>query len=565
MHPMFAHPSASVMRQQAAWLADRLAAGWTELSAAAARLDADYAAGIDYSTDPAFTTPFQQALTAAQDAMPAFAPDEPWAAHIYAGSQYDNMVHLAKAGNVVSTLAVKTASASGATLKPGTVTGTGLDYYFEVRTLSNTEFPGWINDTAFTSPVVLVERNGTVLASGFVASSSYFSYLDVVGNTLRKITSFIATPIKPTDTFDVPVAKQMYEVRFFSGGVGAGAGTAEGRFAQDHYGNPQNFAFVHNVTGGAIEGLMLIPGAEAVLGDDVGSQVMQEALKKLITEMETMISSKGAQAITANDIYTLTFNTMKAAVDKFIAKLSENTQKAAWERLIRWVGWGGEKAVKTIMSLPGKVAKGGALANRAARLVSPESMMEVWLVAVDAAEGQSVKGSYFWTYDMSTSDMPVVSVKASWDVACAGVTDEISLTNKQDFVASISCASGKPASLSLEQNGVFMASSWTRSLGNGQSRVVTPTNITTIVPVLNQSYGSYQLLTQTGTFPLTVTGTDQGLAATWTFSGANQSIFLGPALQVTYDVTTVNADKSLAGTESKQWTLQFGALNLTSK
>lgn len=62
---------------------------------------------------------------------------------------------------------------------------------------------------------------------------------------------------------------------------------------------------------------------------------------------------------------------------------TERTQKRGWIRLARWVGAGGKKALKLVMSVPGKVAKGGALANRAARLTAPYSLTEVWYVAVD--------------------------------------------------------------------------------------------------------------------------------------------------------------------------------------
>lgn len=567
LHPMVAHPSASVMRQQTAWLSDKLAAGWTDLADAAKRYDTDLAAGTDIETDASFSAIFLRVLATVEAELPAFAPDEPWLAQ--SALTAEELVHLSHSPlNTVSSLKVETTTESSATLKPGTATGTGIDYYFEVRALPATDFPGWTNDSAFKTPPVAITRAQAVVATGFISSSSYFSYADIIGNSMKFITKLISSPVEPKSTFDVPAAKKVYEVRYFSGGVGTGLMDSMGAFTSANYPSQARSAFIHNIAGGAVEALSLIPGAEGILGDEVGAQVVQEAIQQLIVELETTLSAKGPSNITASDIYTLTFNILKTAVDKWIEKTTEQMQKKGWKKFIAWAGWGGKKALKMVMSVPGKVAKGGALANRAARLTSPESLMEVWLAAIEDGGGDAVSGTYASTYGTATSP-PIVDVTASWTVSCPSIKDERTLTNKQDFLAWSSCPTGKSGTLTLDTTAKFAANSWRQDLGGGRYTLTKPKTLQFIVPVMGQEYGgSLTLLSQEGgTFPVTVSAAgDLGLSADFTFNGPNQKIFLGPAFQMTYDVEYYNTDGSSSGTtESRKFVLQIGAFNFTSR
>ena len=54
---------------------------------------------------------------------------------------------------------------------------------------------------------------------------------------------------------------------------------------------------------------------------------------------------------------------------------------------VGWLVGGGKKVIKTVVGLPGKVAKGGALGNRAFRLANPDSVLEYTIVAVGFKPG----------------------------------------------------------------------------------------------------------------------------------------------------------------------------------
>lgn len=561
LHPELGHPSASVMRQQADWLVSKLSAGWPELAAAATQYDVDLAAGVDPWADPLFTTSLFAAFATVEAAMPAFVPDEPRAAKEV---RAEDLVHMAKGGNVVSTLVVDKVSEVSASFKPGTVTGTGLDFLWEVRALDAADFPGWTADYNFTNPQTIVARAQAVMASGFAPSSSYFSYLDIVGNALRLATATLSWLPDTKSTFEVPAVKRVYEVRFFSGAL-AGASPAELAFTDASYPRDARAALIHNIAGGFIEALSLIPGAEAVLGDEVGKQVVLEAFQTLILELESMMSAKGS-AITASDVYTLVHNTTKAAVDKFIDQSTQKAQAAGWAKFLNWAKWGGEKAVKVVMSVPGKVAKGGALANRVARLFSPDSLMEVWLIAVEDGGGPAVTGSYAWTHGSPTNP-PVIDVTATWTATCQSIEDELTLTNKQEFTSLLSCPAGKAVALSFDSTAVFADTGWRTTLGNGGYDITRGKTLQLIVPAMDQQYGSLSFLTQSGgAFPVTVSAAGAtGLNASFTFTGANQSVFLGPAYSVSYEVEHHTADNAISSTDPRQYYLQLGSFNFQSR
>ncbi len=371
-HPMFAHPAPDVQRRQLEWVATTLSANWVAVADAATRYDAALSAAADPFADPAFLAALHQALTDAELGLPLVAPLAEGGA-TQQGLTGASLVTLANGTRVVTRLE----SVGGKALKPGTDTGTALDYLYVVRPLPAAEFPLGKDDPAFLAAEALVVRSwGAPVASGYVAASSYASYADVVGNVMKWTTKLWSTPLAPDDDL-VMGAPGFYEVRFFSGALGVGTPAAEYDFAAGHFPAEARAAFIHNVTAGAFEAVSLVPGAGEVFGSEVGAQVGQEVVQQLVVDLEALLDSKGPALIEASDLYAIGFNAVKAAVDKASEKLTEDAQKSAWKQFFAWAKWGGKKAVKAVMDLPGKVARGGALAHRAARLTAPSSVMEL--------------------------------------------------------------------------------------------------------------------------------------------------------------------------------------------
>ncbi len=210
---------------------------------------------------------------------------------------------------------------------------------------------------------------------------------------MKWTTKFWSLPVAPSEEVALG-APGFYEVRFFSGALGVGTPANEYDFAAANFPADARAAFIHNVTAGAFEAVALVPGAGEVFGSEVGAQVGQEVVQQLVVDLEALLTAKGAALIEADDLYTIGFNAVKAAVDKATEKATEDAQKSAWKQFFEWAKWGGKKAVKAVMDLPGKVAKGGALAHRAARLTAPYSVMELHHAFVaEASLPETIRGS----------------------------------------------------------------------------------------------------------------------------------------------------------------------------
>lgn len=403
MHPMLGHPASDVSAEQLRWIVARMTSGWPCLERAAAAYDANLVARVDVSTDATFTTAWATCLDEAS-AMPVFAPtprdadqaqlersSQPDAARVarrFGADEKDVKYSVARDGVAVSNLAVESIDDTSVVMTPKTRTGTALDYYYTVSAIDDDRTKSGLESPVFAAPNRLALHGvGPVIAAGFIPASSYWSYLDVVGNTIRKVSSLVASAVIETPNNHVRMSKQhMYEVRLFSGGFGFGTNGAAYDFATANLSSEHYAALHQNVTMGVVELIGVIPGAGEVLAEGDGGKVLQAVVQRTIVEVQALILAKGAN-VSGEDLYRLMYNVFKTAVDKSIEVASVEAQTGVAKKLVGYVVSGGKKVFKTIVGVPGKVAKGGSLGNRAFRLADPESVLEYHVVAVGYAMG----------------------------------------------------------------------------------------------------------------------------------------------------------------------------------
>jgi hypothetical protein len=406
MHPVLAHPSLDVSTMQVGWMVARLGAGWPCVGDAAKAYDAALATGADFSNDTAFGTAFTTCLDDVAD-ITEFAPPMPSptsvSRHILQampGSAVSPSV--AQTGVVVGSLKQKAADASGATMTPATRTGTALDYRYIVRKLDPAAATGATSNAIFKSPnQLVVNPTSGQVADGYIPSSSYFSYLDVVGNTLKKLNGLVTstlgamTGLAPTK--DVLLAAPgTYEVRLISGGLGSGYGDPVASFAIQSLGPEYSAAFTNNLTIAAVEALTLIPGVNEMLGDDAGQKTLMAAVQQAVLEVQKLVaSSQTTTGITGTAIYDAMYTVLKKTVDTYISQVVDlgaaSPQQGWLRRGFTWAVSGGKKFVKFVGAIPARIAKGGAAANRVFRLAKPESVLEYFVVVVgDAAAAPQI-------------------------------------------------------------------------------------------------------------------------------------------------------------------------------
>ena len=327
---------------------------------------------------------------------------------------------LSSAEQVVTELDVSSESKAEVRFQAKTVVGTGLDYLFVVKPLSRGEFPSGLTDPNFVDPGAAdVFASGSAIAGGTVASSSYFSYLDVVGNSMNWISDKIAgaVSLSPNGEVALPVPESgvvFYEVRMFSGGYAGGADPAVAAVVSERFSEEASVAFRQNVATAIVELMGTIPGADAVLGDDTAGKVIQEATTQAVNQLFTLFNTTGAGSMTAEDVYSVLYNIAKSAVLKYADEATKSAQKGAVRRVLSWAAWGGKRAVKFVLDVPGKVAKGGSLANRAWRLYSPDSVMELWLVGVgDEGDLMRISGTQIFSLEDPNGEWTITGV-ADW-------------------------------------------------------------------------------------------------------------------------------------------------------
>jgi hypothetical protein len=396
MHPSLAHPSSDVSVEQLRWIASRMANGWPCLAQAAMVYDADLLARLDFSADANFTTAFATCLDDVAT-MPVIAPAVPTGkqnaqagrtGRLFASSDGPADVSVQSVGVAVSTVKQVSVDNKGVTMEPGTKNGTGLDYYYTVKQVDDSLAKSGTDSPVFASPNQFEIHSTTLsLASGFVPASSYWGYLDVIGNTFKKVTTLISSAVVDAPNRNVTLPSQhMYEVRFYSGGFGVGTTADAYAFATANFQAEHEMALFQNVTMAVVEVIALIPGAGEVLAEGDGGKILQAVVQKTIVDLRALIAAKGGN-VTGDDIYNLAYGVCKTAVDSTIITVTSDAQASVGKQFLGWLVGGGKKAIKAVMGLPGKVAKGGTLGNRAFRLANPDSVMEYTIVAVGYTPG----------------------------------------------------------------------------------------------------------------------------------------------------------------------------------
>lgn len=391
LHPDLAHPQGDVQRAQLEWMLGRLTGGWPALSAAAARYDALLAEGRAFDEDADFAIARTEALEDLRRDMPTPSPSlvrTTRAGLIVRGDDYA----LSPGGREVSTLAVRAVGATELELVVGTENGTGLDYLYQVRAADGLDPTGGLDAADFLSPSP--ERSygaGPVLASGHVPSSSYWRYVDVLGRAVDYASQLVTegTGIAPSATLRLARPTRgvgFYELRLFSGGWGVGRQAALTELARQRHPSEAGAAFRLNLAAALLETMSLVPGSEALLGDDAVAAAVQSASLAALTRIQAVLEVKGPAGLEAADVYAIVYDVAGSVVQSAAAEASKGAQRRGARRVIRWFGSGGKRALRFLFGVPGRIARGGALANRSFRLLVPDSVMEVWLIGLEAAD-----------------------------------------------------------------------------------------------------------------------------------------------------------------------------------
>ena len=385
MHPVLAHPSPDVSAEQLRWMVGKLSSGWPCVADAAEAYDAALVSGNDFSVDPAFSSAFLTCLEDVGD-IPEFTPPVPTEdqlATMEQGLETKPADYVSHQSDIeVSSLPLKSQDENGITVKPSTRRGTALDYLSIVTMLKPASMPDGMESPLFTNiDPYSPHASASTLASTFVPSDAYWSYLDIAGNTIRKVSGLIPglVSINPSSTVTMS-AGNFFEARFFSGGEDnkTGAFLFEAAAARSH-----------NITMAVVEALSVIPGVNEMLGNEAGQKTLEAAVKEAIARAEGLTG----RDLTVKNVYEATYGVLKKAVDTYVLEMAK--QSAATGVLAKaadWVFSGGKKVLKFVVSVPTKIAKGGAATNRTYRIVYPESTMEYYIVAVVGNEPDAGTG-----------------------------------------------------------------------------------------------------------------------------------------------------------------------------
>ncbi len=380
-HPMLAHPWPGAQQLEVSWLLTQISKGLAPFDQAAAAYDAAIANGRDLSTDSAFTSALAALVAKVVSDMPNIGPPPPSAAE--AGQALTAISFGYSSSNSLETQLTRVADDKKVTVTASNQVGTALDYYFEISKLSKADFPSGVESPPYqrVDHLRYLAPAGQV-ADGFVAARSYLSYVDVFNNAVTALSAYLGSKsIAPSSNVDLaPV--EFYEVRFLSGAFPGGLPQAEADFVQAHYAPQASATFNHNVAVAVVEAFSAIPGSDALLGDTAGKAVIQAAITQVGLELEALYHTKTASQVTGDDVWGIVYNTSKAALDTFAQKMSEKPIETGWRKALSYLKWGGERALKTVVAIPGAIGKGGAAANRALRLARPKSLTEVYILAV---------------------------------------------------------------------------------------------------------------------------------------------------------------------------------------
>lgn len=388
LHPMLAHPWPFVARDQLKWLVEHANGGWPALVDAARAYDAALSGGGDVETDAAFGAAFAQVLADVGTQMPEPAPPDPSIGMDEAAAGLEvppvNVVQ-ASTGVERSVLTEKARDTTSVTFTPSTSDGTSLDYLVVAGNVPEADAKPGKDGPDVTQVNAYVFRPDGAVWAGFVPASSYFGYADLVGKAMKYVKKGLASYVAPSPTQDIVLpGRKIYEVRFFSGGFQGGTDASVAAFTSTYYGSEAQAAFVHNLVIAAIEAIALVPGGEVVAGDEaIGQKVMEKAVPEFIKQFDALRNAKpDPAAVTAEDVYGIAYSVTKTVVEEVVSQATKGLRTAATEKVMTWLSEGGQKALKLAMSVPGKLAKGGALADRAVALARPSSVMEHHAIAV---------------------------------------------------------------------------------------------------------------------------------------------------------------------------------------
>jgi hypothetical protein len=137
------------------------------------------------------------------------------------------------------------------------------------------------------------------------------------------------------------------------------------------------------------------------------------------------MNAKGGN-ISGEDVAQLMYNVCQAAINTLAEQAAQAAAlKKAKQSFRDWFLSGGKKALKTLLSIPSKIAKGGALASRAYNLVTPESIMEYYVVAVGIPDQPdagvpSTRKKFTMSYQLQNSPHPFT------DIGCYGGCGDMS-------------------------------------------------------------------------------------------------------------------------------------------
>ena len=404
MHPSLATPSTGAQIEQLAWMTEKArTSGWAAWERCARAYDAMHTAGEDGWEDPALVGCLAEMVEEVEAHMPEVDPDglAPGVLRSGPGPEVEltsgGARPLARFYGWRGDSAVASSSAvasdlkleytwSGVRITPSTHNGTALEYFYFLYPLDDEgiDARGRRSDSFRFAPVD-TSRPGAHIRSGVLSASSYWGYVDIVGNSLSWVTDFLgfATGASPDAEIVLPLPSsdyEAYELRLFSGGFDT-AGMAD--WADEHFPSEASAAFQLNVSMAVIETLSLIPGADALLGDSTSRKVVQEATTRAMTEIIALRGRAGSEGVSGEDLYQVLHGICETALNTFMNESSSGAQERGVKRFLAWVGRGGKRAVKTVLSLPGKVAKGGTVANRAYRLARPSSVMERYVILLE--------------------------------------------------------------------------------------------------------------------------------------------------------------------------------------
>lgn len=416
-HPATDTQDPSVRVRQLEWMCAKWASGWPAVGGAAAAYDAALAGRRDPVVDPAFDAALGQAMGDVFSSMPDFASSEPavrttlaparairgsprkpgtqlagfgafwlWGG-AGAGPEEKVAMTVASAGRYATFVELEPVDKTRGKITAKTNAGTAIDTYFTARLIDRSKLPP--DSTAHLRPQILdrLPLKDGMVASGILPAKSLWSYLDVVGNAVDWVTQTVGEKTGVLSVSGQFEAREgdLLEIRFFSGGKSYGNDPGVFQHVEQHYAAEAHKAFAHNVAMLTTESILLIPGADVVLGEDLIGKVMTAAVTKALTDLQSNAAAQSPEGF-ASQLLSVCSNAAKVAVDTAIkeAAATKQIQRKGWRKLLSYFTKGGRRLLVSVGKhlSGGKLMKGGCIANRVLRMARPPSIMEYHVVEV---------------------------------------------------------------------------------------------------------------------------------------------------------------------------------------